>query len=91
MNICILSGSARENNNTIRVALAIKNLLLSRHQVTLVDFRQYDIPFINQAQIIPQQLSSFQQQLANGMREAQLVIIISPEYNWSTKIGRAHV
>jgi len=84
MNICILSGSARENNNTIRVALAIKNLLLSRHQVTLVDFRQYDIPFINQAQIIPQQLSSFQQQLANGMREAQLVIIISPEYNWST-------
>ena len=84
MNICILSGSARENNNTIRVAMAIKQLLEPIHQVQLIDFRMYDIPFLNQAEIHPEKLSTFQQQLANSMEAAQLVLIISPEYNWST-------
>ncbi len=84
MKICIISGSARENNNTIRVAYALERMLSMEHQVALIDFQQYDIPFINQAQVTPENLSLFQQQLANGMREAQLVILISPEYNWST-------
>lgn len=85
MNICILSGSARENNNTIRVALAIRNILSEKgHQVTVVDFKAYDIPFINQQKIDPAHLSPFQQQLVNGMNEAEQIVVISPEYNWST-------
>lgn len=85
MNICILSGSARENNNTIRVALAIRNILVQKgHQAKVVDFKTYDIPFINQQKIDPANLSAFQQELVNGMNEAEQIIIISPEYNWST-------
>jgi chromate reductase len=81
MNICIISGSARENNNTIRVAKAIQQQL-STHHVSLVDFQQYDIPLINQGKL--DSLSAFQQYLHDSMLGAHLVILISPEYNWST-------
>lgn len=83
MNICILSGSARENNNTIRVAKAIQQHL-SAHTVSLIDFEAYDIPLINQGGINTDNLSAFQQSLYDAMQEAQLVFLISPEYNWST-------
>jgi len=85
MNICIISGSARENNNTIRVAYALKNRIAQLGIThTLIDFKAYDIPFINQGKIEANQLSSFQQQLTSAMLDANLVILISPEYNWST-------
>lgn len=84
MNICILSGSARENNNTIRVAYALRNMLSTTAEVSLIDFREYDIPFINQQEIEPDKLSPFQQQLTTAMQKADWVILISPEYNWST-------
>lgn len=85
MNICIISGSARENNNTIRVAYALKSRIGQLGiPHSLIDFKSYDIPFINQGNIEADQLSSFQQELTNAMLEADLVILISPEYNWST-------
>lgn len=84
MNICIISGSARINNNTIRVGKALQHLLIDKHSVSLIDFQQYDIPFINQGEIVPQHLTLFQQQLTKGIEQANLVILISPEYNWST-------
>ncbi|MFN4972038.1 MAG: NAD(P)H-dependent oxidoreductase [Bacteroidota bacterium] len=83
MNICILSGSARHNNNTIRVAKAIQHNL-SAHTVSLIDFEEYDIPLINQGSITPDTLSAFQQSLCDAMQAAHLVFLISPEYNWST-------
>lgn len=85
MNICIISGSARENNNTIRVAYALEKLIAAGgHQYQLIDFKEYDIPFINQGNIAINHLSAFQQKLTSSMLEADLVILISPEYNWST-------
>jgi chromate reductase len=84
MNICILSGSARSNNNTIRVAYAIRHLIKTPHEVTLIDFKDYDIPLINQGDISIQHLSPFQQQLFDAMSKAHLSILISPEYNYST-------
>lgn len=85
MNICIISGSARANNNTIRVAKAIKHGLQSaQHQVSLVDFQQYDIPLINQGEVSAATFTPFQQELAQAMQTAHAVIIITPEYNWST-------
>lgn len=83
MRIAIISGSARENNNTIRVAKAIKRLH-HEHEVQVVDFAAYDIPWINQASLIPEQLSDFQQKLVNTMDNASIIYIITPEYNWST-------
>ncbi len=85
MNISILSGSARAQNNTIRVGKAIAlRLQQSGHTATLVDFIQYDIPLMNQGGIDETNLTPFQQELANSMRAADAVLIITPEYNWST-------
>ena len=85
MNISIISGSARSNNNTIRVGYALKKIFeQAGHQISLVDFMQYDIPLINQGELDPDELSTFQQSLVTSMENADLCIIITPEYNWST-------
>ena len=84
MNICIISGSARANNNTIRVGYVLEPLLKNEHIVTLIDFQQYDIPLINQAEISLNNLSAFQKKLVDGMSNAQIVFLISPEYNYTT-------
>ncbi len=51
---------------------------------SLVDFQHYDIPLINQGPIEESIFTAFQQELANAMKEAQAIILITPEYNWST-------
>ena len=84
MNITILSGSARANNNTLRVAKALKRIASESHQVNIVDFQEYDIPLMAQGTLNPDQLTKFQQELINSLAGAQLIIVISPEYNWST-------
>jgi chromate reductase len=85
MNIAILSGSARANNNTLRVGKAIQLRLAELgHSASLVDFQQYDIPLINQGPIDEAVFTPFQHELANAMNVAQTIIIITPEYNWST-------
>ncbi len=85
MNISIISGSARANNNTIRVGYALKKIFeQAGHQTSLVDFMQYDIPLINQGELDPDGLSTFQHSLVTSMKNADLCIIITPEYNWST-------
>lgn len=85
MNICIISGSARANNNTIRVAKAIaERMQLLGHTTSLVDFVGYDIPLINQGEITPESFTPFQQHLTNSMIVANAILVITPEYNWST-------
>lgn len=83
MNICIISGSARANNNTIRVSRAIEKLY-ERHVIKLIDFQQYDIPLLAQGNIQHEALTHFQQQLTDAMHNADIIYIITPEYNWST-------
>jgi chromate reductase len=84
MKIGIISGSARANNNTLRVARAIEKVYASTHTVSVIDFMAYDIPLIAQGGLNLNALSDFQQRLIQTMEEAQILIIISPEYNWST-------
>lgn len=83
MNICIISGSARANNNTHRVSLAIEKRLNQQHEVAVIDFKEYDIPSLAQGGLKPNSLSSFQQNLIESLGHAQVVIMVSPEYNWS--------
>lgn len=82
MKIAILSGSARANNNTLRVAKALSNAFES-HEISIVDFTNYDIPLMVQGSLNKENLSPFQSQLIQTMDEAQIVITLSPEYNWS--------
>jgi len=85
MNIAIISGSARANNNTLRVGKALRHRMHALgHEVSLVDFQQYDIPLINQGKVGYDQFTPFQHELADAMKKAQAIIIITPEYNWST-------
>ena len=84
MNIAIISGSPRQNSNTLRVAKAIS--LLSPCGETdekfLIDFAGYDLPFLNQGNLEPGKLSPFQESLVNAINRSQLIYILTPEYNW---------
>lgn len=85
MKIAIISGSARINNNTLRVAKAIKSKLeLLNHSTSIIDFTNYDLPLINQGKLNSLSLTNFQQDLIQNWRNSELVITISPEYNWSS-------
>lgn len=84
MNIAIISGSARANNNTLRVAKAIQLQLTNLNcQSNIIDFTFYDLPLINQGKIDINNWSGFQENLISKWQNADLIITISPEYNWS--------
>lgn len=80
--ITILSGSARENSNTLKVAKAVANLAkLKGEEIELFDFFDYDIPNYNQA-FDHNNLSIWQQKAHDAILNSQLVFFITPEYNW---------
>lgn len=83
MKVAILSGTSRKGNNTVRVAKAIEQLHTEQnHEVSIVDFRQYDLPFFNGEAIDEDNPTSFQKELIETWSGADLVYILSPEYNW---------
>ena len=83
MQICIISGSARANNNTHRVSLAIELLLKANHEISVIDFKEFDIPSLAQGGLKTNALTPFQQNLIDSLFKAEVVIMVSPEYNWS--------
>lgn len=83
MKIVLMSGSARNPNNTLRVSLALQAILSKNHELKLIDFREYDIPLLAQGGFKKDSLSLFQTNLIESMEWAEVIIILSPEYNWS--------
>ncbi len=80
--ISIISGSARSNSNTLRVAKGIRNILKSNNlESTILDFEGYDIPNFNQ-KFDSQNLSDWQQNLVNHLNQSKVIFMLSPEYNW---------
>ncbi len=83
MNICILSGSPLSNSNSIRFCRMLKKKLSADdHHISIIDFENYDIPFMNKGEVTPNNLNDFQKELIESVTNAQLVFICSPEYNW---------
>ncbi|MBI1305101.1 MAG: NADPH-dependent oxidoreductase [Bacteroidetes bacterium] len=83
MKAAIISGSSREGNNTLRVANAMKNLILEEgYSAEVIDFREYDIPFFNGYELDINNLTPFQEKLISAWDQSDLIILISPEYNW---------
>ncbi len=83
--ITIVAGSSRKNSNTLRLAKAIRREIRSQHdteEVRVIDFEEYDIPFLNKGGMIPGELTHFQQHLVDSMAQSGMIIILSPEYNW---------
>ena len=79
MKTAIISGSARLDNNTMRVALAIQAMLEEAH---IVDMRAYDLPNANEGFLNKGSLTPFQKELIDSIDEAELLIVLTPEYNW---------
>lgn len=79
MKVGIISGSARKGNNTLRVAKAIQKEL---NNGIIVDFQEYDLPNFAEGWVAPDSETSFQQHLIKTIDEANLLIVLTPEYNW---------
>jgi len=83
MNVAILSGSSRKNNNTLLVAKALSLLHTKAGDTShVVDFQNYDLPFFNGDALDEDNPSPFQKELIETWKDADLVYILSPEYNW---------
>jgi chromate reductase len=78
-----MSGSSRDGNNTIRLSRATKNMLNKEgYEASLIDFKEYDIPFFNGGYLNRANATEFQENIYSGMSQADVIIIYSPEYNW---------
>ena len=84
MNIAILSASPRINGNTLRLSNFLKAKLMEKgHDVSVVDFHYFDIPSYGRGVIKKEELTTFQQELISTWEKANLIIIATPEYNWT--------
>lgn len=85
MNIALIATSSRKNSNSLRFARYVRHLLTEngRHEVSLVSFEHYDIPFAGQGSVRKEELTPFQQELISAWAAADLVFFIMPEYNWT--------
>jgi NAD(P)H-dependent FMN reductase len=79
MKITILSGSARAGNNTLRVA---KALALLHSDCEIIDYQEYDLPSFADSSIQPENETPFQSKLIKGIQNCDLLIVLTPEYNW---------
>ena len=79
MKTTIISGSARKDNNTMRVALAIQQML---EDARIVDLTAYDLPNANEGFLKSSNMTAFQNELTSAIKEADLLIVLTPEYNW---------
>ncbi|GAB3794221.1 hypothetical protein GCM10028819_07240 [Spirosoma humi] len=85
MKITLISTSSRKNSNSLRFVNYVRHLLTAegQHEVSIVTFEQYDIPFVGQGSVKPDQLTPFQQELTRAWEAADLVLFAMPEYNWT--------
>ena len=85
MKIAIVSTSPRANSNTLRFCKFVRNILeeSGQHEVKVIDFVNYDLPFVATAWIKPETLTPFQENFITAWGEADLVFFASPEYHWT--------
>ena len=85
MKIAIISASPRAGSNTLRFCNFVRNILTEseKHEVTVVDFAHYDLPFVGTSWLKPDTLTPFQQEFISAWGNADVVFFASPEYNWT--------
>lgn len=83
MNVFIISGSPRKNSNSKKLSLALQRLSENAGlTASLIDFSEYDLPLMVHGKVDINNLSPFQNRLYQSMSSADLIYIVSPEYNW---------
>ncbi|ADB37554.1 NAD(P)H-dependent oxidoreductase [Spirosoma linguale] len=85
MKITLISTSSRKNSNSLRFVSYMRNLLVSegQHEVSIVSFEDYDIPYVGQGSVKKDALTPFQSELIGAWESADLVLFAMPEYNWT--------
>lgn len=85
MNIALIATSSRKNSNSLRFVNYLKHVLTEsgQHEVTIVTFEDYDIPFVGQGSVKKDSLTAFQQEFIGAWEAADLVFFAMPEYNWT--------
>ncbi len=85
MNIALISTSSRKNSNSLRFVNYFRRVLTESgpHEVRIVTFEDYDIPYVGQESVKPDALTPFQQELIRAWEAADLVVFAMPEYNWT--------
>ena len=85
MKIAVISTSPRKNSNSLKVARYVKNVLTEQgaKEVDIFHFEEVDIPMVGRGSLDKKNLTPFQQELYTTWNEADLIIFILPEYNWT--------
>lgn len=85
MHIEIISGSARENSVTFRLALHLEKALkkATTHQVGIIDVRDHMLPQLESVYATVDAAPAEHRKLAERMFAAEAFILVSPEYNGS--------
>lgn len=79
----ILCGSARPENNTLRLAKQISRILKRDDlKCEIVDFKDYDLPSFNERFLDRHEMTKFQREMVDDWSDSDLIIVLSPEYNW---------
>ncbi|MEQ8352174.1 MAG: NAD(P)H-dependent oxidoreductase [Leptospiraceae bacterium] len=86
MQASVISGSPRKDSNSLRVARALTRGLQEKgHQCpSPVDFHYADLPMVGRGSLDSQNLTSFQENFIQAMRDSSLILFAVPEYNWIT-------
>jgi chromate reductase, NAD(P)H dehydrogenase (quinone) len=86
MTITIVASSPRKNSNSLRFSKYLKEALkgMGHDDIRIVDFANYDIPFVGTGSLHPDHLTAFQQELISSWEESDLIFFAIPEYNWTT-------
>lgn len=85
MKIAIISGSAREQSVTRRVALHLVNHFrtATEHEVNLIDLREWNVPPVQGVWSTADHAPLEFQPLAKQIFNAEAYILVTPEYNGS--------
>jgi len=85
MKIEIISGSARTNSITKRIALHLSKILkeTTHHEIGLIDAHEWNLPLLESVFKSVDTTPTEFKPLAKRMFEADAFILVSPEYNGS--------
>lgn len=81
MNIVIISGSARQNSMTHRVALHLQKILQDRFAVELVDLREWAMPPVETVFASEEKTPAQYLGLRSKLFAADAFLFVTPEYN----------
>ncbi|GIV44339.1 MAG: hypothetical protein KatS3mg035_1462 [Bacteroidia bacterium] len=83
MKVLILSTSHRPESSSLRSSLYIHSIFQKKgYTCSLIDFVNDDIPLIGKGELNYNHLTDFQKDLIQKWEEAQIIIVVTPEYNW---------